>query len=113
MQLFIDSCSDTWNIIINIQDDKGVVARRVHDHEVEERRLEHDLKVVHVFYGLRNPDIIEVEYRSTVAMMIYGAEVDGGIFVESNFEHPLVFTEQLVSENPVVIMRNNCRVEDS
>ena len=93
-KLFIAWCSDTWNIIINIQDDKGAVARRVHDHEVEERRLEHDLKVVHVFYGLRNPDIIEVEYRSTVAMMIYGAEVDGGIFVESNLEHVLVFTEQ-------------------
>ena len=89
------------------------MARRFHDHEVDERRLEHDLKVVHVFYGLRNPDIIEVEYRSTVAMMIYGAEVDGGIFVESNFEHVLVYTEKLVSENPVVITRNNCRVEDS
>jgi hypothetical protein len=93
-KLFIAWCSDTWNIIINIQDDKAVVARRFHDHEVDERRLEHDLKVVHVFYGLRNPDIIEVEYRSTVASLIYGVEVDGGIFVESNLEHVLVFTEQ-------------------
>ena len=90
-----------------------MVARRVHYLEVEERRLEHDLKVVHVFYGLRNPDIIEVEYRSTVASLIYGVEVDGGIFVESNLEHVLIFIEQCVSENPVVITRNNCRVEDS
>jgi hypothetical protein len=26
--------------------------------------------------------------------LIYGVEVDGGIFVESNFEHPLVLNEQ-------------------
>ena len=82
VKLFIAWCSDTWSIIINIQDDKAVVARRFHDHEVDERRLEHDLKVVHVFYGLRNPDIIEVEYLSSVASVIYGVEVECGIFVE-------------------------------
>ena len=113
MQLFIAWCSDTWSIIINIQDDKAVVARRFHDHVVDERRLEHHLKVVHVFYGLRNPNIIKVEDRSTVASIIYGVEVNGGILMEYNVEHVLVFIEQCLIGNPVVITRNNCSVEAS
>jgi hypothetical protein len=113
VKLFIAWCSDTWNIIINIKNYEGMVARRFHDHVVDERMLEHHLKVVHVFYGLRNPDIIKVEDRSTVASVIYGVEVNGGIFMEYNVEHVLVFIEQCVIENPVVITRNNCSVEAS
>ena len=94
VQHLIAWCSDTWNIFMNNQDEEGVMARRFQELVVTERRLKLDIEVVHVFYWLRKPDIIEVEYRSKVVLVIYGVEVDGVTLVESDIEPEVIFIEQ-------------------
>jgi hypothetical protein len=57
-------------LIISVQDDEGIVARRLLELVVTERWVTHNIEVRHVFNGLRHPEVMEVEDGANVTMVV-------------------------------------------
>jgi hypothetical protein len=94
--------SESLELVIHVQDDEAMMARRFHDLAVVERRSTHHC-VVELSNGLRDPDVIEVEDGSDATFFINRVKVQGVAFVEGDVEPGWV---KCIIEDHVVVTRD-------
>ena len=96
-------------LIISVQDDEVIVARRLLELVVTERKVTDNIQVRHVFNGLRHPEIIEVEDGANVTSVVNRVEVDLLTFAKDYVEPVAVFFLNFFMEDVVVVSGNNGR----
>jgi hypothetical protein len=107
--LVMRSSDLSGTIIISVQDDEGIVARRFLELVVTERWVTHNIEVRHVFNGLRHPEVIEVEDGANVITVVTRVEVDLLTFAKDYIEPVAVFFSNFCMEDVVVVSGNNGR----
>ena len=101
-QAVVTRSSESLELVIHVQDDETMMARRFHDLVVVERRSTHHC-VIELSNGLRDPEVIEVEDGSDATFFINRVKVQSFAFVEGEVE---VGQVKWVTDDHVVVTRD-------
>jgi len=91
-------------LLINVQDEEGMMVRSLMEIEVVEGKLTLDLDIEQVF-TLKDLDVSEVEDHAKVAMFIHRSELEGAALIEEDVEGVRLITH--VRKHIEVFPRNN------